>query len=258
MIFYSNGQDFPRRLNDLEKYWLDLILPEDRPGYKLYRDKIENLFVIGYGKFQPFSLILGEKNDKPDLTIPAQNLIATGKFFYEQGSVSVSIFEEFENQIEIDIQSDGFDYLYIPVQALIKKEKKWFTYSNWSPGQNHPFDNSELRVIEIQKGEIVLVISSHHKRVWIYDYQLQTNRFIPITNFYQELLKVAGIKDIKTITDINFFFTNNKRFSDAQIRVAFIHYNRYWKKFELKKEIIPKSEKKNFFKKIFERLLWKK
>lgn len=258
MSFYFNGQDFPRRLNELERYWLRLILPEDRPGYKLYHDKLEDLFVIGYGKFPPYNLILGKKDDKPDPTISIQPLIATGKFFYELGSVTISIFEEFENQIEVDIQSEGFDYFQIKSSELINKEKNWFTYSNWSPGQNHPFDNSELRVIEIQKDEFDFVISPKHKRLWIYDYNLKFNKFIPVTNFYQELLKVAGIKDASKITDINYFFTNLKKFSDEQIRSAFINYNRYWKKFELKKEIPMKPKKKNFFKKIFERFLWKK
>lgn len=258
MTYYLNGQDFPRRLSDLEKYWINLILPEDRPGYKIYREKIENLFVIGYGKYPPFNLILGEKEDQPDLSIPAQALVATGKFIYDAGIVNVSVFEEFEKQIEIDIQSEGFDYLQMPAELLINKEQKWFTYSNWSPGQNHPFDGSELRIIEIQRNIIDLVITSKHKRIWIYDYNLKTNKFIPVTNFYQEILKVAGIKDVKTMTDINFFFSNLNKFSNNQIREAFINYNRYWKKFDLKKETPSKTVKKNFFKKIFERLLWKR
>ena len=258
MSYYLNGQDFPRKLSELERYWINLILPEDRPGYKIYRDKIENLFVIGYGKFPPFNLILGDKDDKPDPTIPSQALIATGKFIYDQGTVNVSIFEEFENQIEIDIQPEGFNYFQIPTEKIIGKEKNWFTYSNWKPGLKHPFDNSDLRVVEIQKNVIDLVISSQHKRIWIYDYNLKTNKFIPITNFYQEILKVAGIRDVKTMTDLNFFFSNLKKFTDTQIREAFINYNRYWKKFDLQKETPTKSEKKNFFKKIFERFLWKR
>lgn len=258
MNYFLNGQDFPRALRDVEKYWLLLILPEDRPGYKIYREKIENLFVIGYGKFPPYNLILGEKNDVPDLTIPPQPLIAKGIFFYENGSVSVTIFDEFEEQIEIDISSDGFNYQNFQSDLLINKEKKWFTYSNWSPGEKHPFDNSELREIEISRDELNLVISPKHKQIWLHDYNLKFNKFIPITNFYQELLKVAEIKDLKTMTNINFIFSNLKRFSDEQIRQAFINYNRYWKKFDLKSKNSVKPEKKNLFKKIFERLIWKR
>jgi hypothetical protein len=258
MNVFTNGQDFPRKLSEVEKYWLYLILPENRPGYKIYRDKIENLYVIGYGKFPPYNLILGKINELPDLSIPSQPLIAKGVFFYDKGSVAVTIFDEFEDQIEIDISSNGFDYWQIQPELLINQEVKWFTYSSWSPGEKHPFDNSELREVEIQRADLELVISPKHKQVWIYDYNLKFNKFIPVTNFYQELLKVARIKDINTMTDINFLFSNIRKFSDDQIRQAFINYNRYWKKFELKPETLIKPGKTNFFKKIFERLLWKK
>lgn len=257
MNVFSNGQNFPRKLSEVEAYWLNCILPEDRPGYKIYRDKIKNLFVIGYGKFPPFNLILGEKEDKPDLTIPSQPIVATGTFFYKFGKVNVSIFEEFENQIEIDIQSDGFYYHEISSDELINKEIKFFTYSNWSPGQKHPFDDSELRLIKIDDN-ISLVISKPHKRIWFHNRELQTNKFIPITNFYQELLRVLKIYEAKIITDINYFFLNLNRFSDAQIREAFINYNRNWKKTDLKLPTESRTEKTNWFKKILKRILWKK
>ena len=172
MNLFKNGQDFPRRLSDLELYWLNLILPDDRPGYKIYRDKICELFVIGYGKFPPFNLILGRREDKPDLSIPPQPIIATGTFFYDKGKVNVTIFEEFENQIEIDIQSEGFNYYEISPEDLKNKEINFFTYSNWSPGKKHPLDNSDLRLIEIDYN-FVLVISNLHKRIWIFDKKLQ-------------------------------------------------------------------------------------
>lgn len=257
MNIFSNGQNFPRKLSEVETYWLNCILPEDRPGYKIYRDKIKNLFVIGYGKFPPFNLILGEKESKPDLTIPSQPIVATGTFVYKFGKVNVSIFEEFENQIEIDIQSDGFYYLEISSEELINKEIKFFTYSSWSPGQNHPYDGSELRLIKIDDN-ISLAISKLHKRIWLHNIENQTNKFIPITNFYQELLKVLKIYEAKIITDINYFFLNLNRFSDAQIREAFIKYNRSWKKIDLKLPIELGTEKTNWFKKILKRILWKK
>lgn len=257
MNLYLNGQDFPRNLSELELYWLNLILPEDKPGYKIYRDKICKLFVIGYGKFPPFNLIIGNKDDIPDLTIPSQPIIATGTFFYKMGKVSVSIFEEFENQIEVDIQSEGFNYYEISPAELKNKEIKFFTYSNWTPGQKHPSDNSELRLIEIDS-EFLLVISKKHKRIWIYDKKLQTNKFIPITNFYQWVLKIAGIRDPKVMTDINYFFLNLNKFSDSQIKEAFINYNRDWRKVEIQSQFENKKEKQNWFKKLFKGILWKK
>lgn len=256
MNFFSNGQNFPRKLSEIEEYWLNLILPENRPGYKIYRDRIKNLFVIGYGKFPPFNLILGEKETKPDLTIPPQSIVATGTFYYKFGKVNVSIFEEFENQIELDIQSEGFNYNEISSDNLIDNEIKFFTYSNWSPGQRHPFDNSELRQVEIDKN-ILIAISKSHKRIWMHNRETQTNKFIPITNFYQELLRVLKIHNPKIITDINYFFLNLNKFSDAQIKEAFINYNRSWKKVDLVLTI-ESEVKENWFQKFLKRLLWKK
>lgn len=258
MNSFFNGQNFPRKLSTIEEYWLNIILPEDRPGYKIYRDKIKELYVIGYGKYPPFNLILGEKDDKPDLTIPAQPIVASGTFFYKTGKVDVSIFEEFEKQIEIDIHSEGFYYFEIHPDQLMNREEKIFTISNWLPGQKHPMDNSELRQIEIDPDRITLVISQSYKRIWIYDHQLQTNKLIPITNFYQELLKVLKIHDSKIITDINYFFLNLKKFSDLQIREAFFNYNRSWKKVNLPEIRKSEQEKLSWIKKLFKRLLWRK
>lgn len=257
MNLFFDGQNFPRKLSDVEEYWLYKILPEDKIGYKLYRNKIKNLYVIGYGKFPPADLILGRKDDQPDLTIPPQPVVATGTFKYTIGQVNVSIFEEFEDQIEIDIQSKGFYYKDIPSEQLINRELEFFTYSNWLPGQKHPLDNSELRLIEIDMNAL-LVISQIHKRIWIHNRNLQTNKFIPVTNFYQEALKILRIHEAKIMTDINYFFLNLNKFSDAVIREAFVNYNRNWKKIELTISENLKQGKENWFKKIVKRLLWKK
>ncbi len=257
MNLFFDGQNFPRKLSEIEEYWLNRILPEDRAGYKIYRDKIKNLYVIGYGKFPPFNLILGEKEAKPDLTIPPQPMVATGVFYYNTGKVNVSIFEEFENQIEIDIQSEEFLYNEISPEQLKNKEINFFTYSNWSPGEKHPFDNSDLRLIEIDQ-RVLLVISQKHKRIWIHNRENQTNKFIPVTNFYQEVLKSLKIHDAKIITDINYFFLNLNKFSDLDIKDAFVNYNRNWRKVELKQPEKVKEIQENWFKKIVKRLLWKK
>ncbi len=253
-----DGQNFPRKLSEIEKYWINKILPDTSPVYKSYRERIESLFVIGYGKYPPFNLILGEKNDTPELDVHGQPLIATGSFFYKHGRVNVSIFEEFENQIEIDIQSDGFYYYEVISDELKGKEIRWFTYSNWSPGQNHPDDNSKIRLTEIEKDKIVLAISPSHKRIWIYDYSQKLNKFIPITNFYQELLKVLKIQDVKTLTDINYFYLNLNKFTDKQLKDAFLNYNRIWKKISISITLEESGVKENKLFKFFKRLKWKK
>ena len=57
---YENSlNDFPRKLTERERDFLFSILPENKKGYKLYRDKIDSLFVIGFGRFGDTNLVLG-------------------------------------------------------------------------------------------------------------------------------------------------------------------------------------------------------
>lgn len=248
-----NGKTFPRSLCNLEFYWLNLILPENRLGYKAYKEKIEKLLVIGYGKNPPYSIVLGNKDDLPDLSIPQQSVVAYGFFSYDFATVEITLLEEFENQIELEIFSTEYDKLKsIDPNQLINAEKNWFTYSEWSPGMNHPFDHSSIREVKINDN-ITLAISSKYNRIWIFDKQSGMNIFIPITNFYQEVLSFSGIRDLNLMTDYKYFFKYPEKFSDDIIYKAFLNYNRKRKKVNAELEKEEHFKKESIWRKILKR-----
>lgn len=254
-----DGQSFPRKLNEIENYWLDFLLPDSNKFYREYKEKIKNLFVIGYGRNIPLSLILGQKEDQPITDFPSPQILATGIFEYNFGKVEISIYEFFEDQLQLDIFIQSpVDLNFFELDELKKQEIRKATFSNWKPGNPYPYDNSPLREVIIQRDQTSLAISTKHKRIWAYSFSDETIHFIPITNFYQEILKSAQIRDPRIITDINYLYLNLNKFTDEQIINAFINYNKIWRKVSLNLETQEPIKKENLLLKILKRLKWMK
>ena len=178
----NNQNIFPRKLTEREKEWLNFILPADKKGYFEFRKKIENLFVIGYGRFGGTNLILGKQNDKPDLSAPSSPVFASGNIIYKEAEIYVLIHEEFEGQIEIDISNKRES----EIPEELTEVSRW-TYSNWKPGNKAPGDISDVREIHLIKNEIVIAIAPVHKRIWVYENKSGINYFSPVTNFFNEI-----------------------------------------------------------------------
>lgn len=245
-MIQNNNQKFPRRLTNREKEWLEFILPADKNGYAEYRNKIQDLFVIGNGRFGETNLILGKENDKPDLSAPSSPMFASGNIIFKEAEVYVLIHEEFEEQFEIDISN--LHGKNIPGQ--LTEVSRW-TYSNWKPGEKAPGDNSDIREIHLIKNEVVIAVAAVHQRIWVHETKSGINYFIPVTNFFNEIMRVRKIKEARNLPKPSSFFTNNNSYTDEEIAQGFLLYNKYWKKIEIdyslfKKEKIEKK-KKSFF-----------
>lgn len=242
----NNQNKFPRRLTEREKEWLNFILPAERKGYSEYRNKIEKLYVIGYGRFGGTNLMLGKENDKPDFSAPSSAVFASGNIIYNEAEIYVLIHEEFEGQIEIDISNKR----EVKIPEQLTEDSRW-TYSNWKPGTKAPGDNSEVREIHLIKNEIVIAIAPVHKRIWIYENKSGINYFIPVSNFFNEIIRVREIKDAKNLPKPNSIFTNTNSFSDKEIAQGFLLYNKHWKKIEIDYSLFTKEKiekkKKSFF-----------
>lgn len=236
----ANGESFPRRLSPREKEWLFYLLPKDRPGYNAYRDKIENLFVIGHGKFSNTSYILGKYEDSGDETAPPVPVLATGSLFYKETEVYAVIHEEFEGQIEFDISRTGSKVLPLELHEL----KRW-TYSDWKPGKDAPGDASGVREIHLIPGRVVLAIAREHKRIWVYESQTGVNHFIPVTNFFNDLMRVKNIRDPKIVLNSSLIFDPAFELKDEELGSAFLLYNKNWKKINLDYSIFVSTEKKD-------------
>lgn len=236
-------QKFPRKLTDDELELLFTVLPRNRKGYADYRQKIIESFVIGYGRFGGSNLILGAKDDKPDLTISSAPILAFGTLISQNGKANVLIHEYLDGLIEIDISLSG-DF------KINEAAKKW-NYSEWIPGKTAPGDNSFVREIHLIKNKLVLAIAPVHKRIWVYDADSEINFIIPVTNYYNEVFRIAINKDKKSLPNIAEFFNNLDNFSDEILGQGFLSYNKYLNKINLDYKIFQKSEKKDDKKKSF-------
>ncbi len=244
----QNEPAFPRKLNEIEKQLLFSLLPAERNGYREYREKIENYFVLGYGRFGNGNLILGNEDDEIDLTMPSAPVFAVGNILTSAGDVYIVIHEEFENQIEIDFSNPD-----ILNSTGIKLLSSW-SYSTWKPGMKNPANKEKLREIHIVKNALVVAISQSDKKIWVFEKNSGVNHFIPVTKFYDELMRIKGEKDPKIALDASRFFTHLHSYSDELIARAFLVYNKYWKKLEIDSTNFEKKNKpKRTFLKLFNR-----
>ncbi len=222
------NEKFPRQLSPREKRWLFAALPENKLGYKQYRDIIENLLVLGYGRFGEGNFILGEEGDTIDLEISSSPVLAVANITFDVGKVYVTIHEELDGQIEVDIKGTAADQ----IPDDLHQAKVW-TYSDWIPGEKAPFDKSTVREIHILKNEIVLVIAPVHKKVWVFNAKSGINHFIPVTNYYNEMMILLNNKNSETALNPGRLFTNLDEFTDKQLAEGFLVYNKFAQRVEL-------------------------
>lgn len=244
MTINNNANKFPRLLKPLEKESLLNALPEDKPGYNEYRKKIEGLSVIGEGRFGSGNLILGEIDSVIDLGVSSAPVFAFAETVYEGFCIYSVIHEEMDGMIEIDIK---FSEQIIPNEIVLKEIK---TYSKWLPGIKDPFDNSFVREIEVKNNQFVLAISAAKKRIWLHNSESGMNYFIPVSNFYVDVMKVMNIKDPQIALNPNRLFQKLDGFKDEDLKNGFINYNKSWRKIveNLTDEVESKKEiKKSFF-----------
>jgi hypothetical protein len=241
----NNKEKFPRELTAREKSWLYTALPENKLGYKQYRDIIEGLLVIGYGRFGESNLILGEAGDDIDLSISSAPIFAVATITFDVGKVYVAIHEELEGQIEVDINRTASD----KIPDDLSQARVW-TYSNWKPGEKAPLDNTEVREIHLVKNKIVLAIASAHKKVWVFNSESGINHFVPVTNYYNEIMILMNNKDSNTALNPGRLFTHLNDFTDEHLAQGFLVYNKYWQRVELDYNYFEHEygkKKKSFF-----------
>lgn len=232
-------------MTDTEEYLLYSLLPDSKTGYKSFKQKLSGKVVVGHGRFGGSNLVLGNKNDKPDLDIPSTQIFAFGHYFSNDINFNVVIHEEDEEMIEVDLG----EYNLHPNEIEIENINFW-TYSTWIPGESAPGDSSAVREVPFAEGNYCFVIAPGHKRIWLNEKSTGINYIIPITNYFNELMLVKGIKDPKIALNVNRFFDTHKDYSDNDIILGFLSYNRYLKRINIDNDLFGepnRSQKKSFF-----------
>jgi hypothetical protein len=124
-----------------------------------------------------------------------------------------------------------------------QEESRW-SYSGWLPGKLCPATGSPVREIPLDRAaEILLVVSPEKRVLWLYDAHTMVVTLVPVTNFYNELMLLKGIRDPKIALDHKRFFTSLDDYSDADLRDAFSRYNTTFRKVARERLDVAKESK---------------
>ncbi len=216
---------YPRKLSESERAILFSLLPDDKSGYKNYHSLIDKYYLISEGRFGNGNLILGELDDLPDLSISSSPVFAIGNVYTAYENYYVVIHSSNEGMIEIQIDP-------YPVKDGIVITKV-INYSDWKPGMKSPEYNSEVHQYLIKDKEYLLAVCQASKKIWLHEYLTGVNYIIPKSNFINELMRIQKVSADKSLINPANFFDNLNKFSDREIRLAFLLYNKYLKHFNL-------------------------
>lgn len=248
-IVNESPVEFPRELTAQEKDYLFSVLPVNKPGYKIYRDKIKGLSVARYGNSGESSLILAQKDSGGNSFNSVSPVLAVGTIEFSDFEIDIIVHEEIDDEIEVEISK--FNLL---ANSENSKELKRWSYSDWIPGGKAPGDNSEVREEILSPEEFILAIAPSHKKMWVYEFETGINHLIPISNYYNHLMLVKGIRNSSEVLRPALLFKNLSKFNSKEIVSAFFLYNKYMKHINLKyREQRIKPEKKKRTLKIFKR-----
>lgn len=223
---------YPRPLRPKERDLLEFVLPADRPGYRRYRERIAGMMVLAEGRRGRGNVVLGMPGARADITSPLAAVVAYGVVETTRDTFTITVRECVDDQIDVEIVSSHGE----SIPDHFEEKRRW-TYSSWRPGSPSPATETPVREIPIT-ATLTLAISSRERRIWLFDAATGMNHLIPITNYHNELMRHKGVRDPAVALAANRFFDDLNSYSDADLRAAFIAYNRVRKKVEL----VPEPE----------------
>ncbi|MBI5471998.1 MAG: hypothetical protein HY961_06595 [Ignavibacteriae bacterium] len=229
-------ETYPRRLRPKERELLEFVLPAGSPGYGEYRAHIAKMVVLGEGRRGPGNVVLGNEGDVPDISSPLPPVIAYGVVETTRDMFTITVRECVGDQIDVEIVSSRGE----EIPDHFEEKRRW-TYSTWKPREISPASHSAVREVRINE-TLVLAIAEKDKRLWLHDAARAMNHLIPITNYYNELMLHKAIRDPKVALKSNLLFDELAKYSDEDLRSAFVAYNRVHKKVDLKVEVSSPPE----------------
>lgn len=216
-------KDFPRKLNNAELNLLLLLLPESKPGYAKYREMINEFFVIGEGRFGNGNYFLGTKDDSVDLEISSSPILTSGKVITDKTTFDISINELSEGKIEFSVSP-------VPDEQEIYRVLNVVTLSDWVPGKKSP-EGNKVELFSIDGMNYILCIAPVDKRIWLFEKSTGINYPVPVSNYYNELLRLTGEKRKEIHLSPDLLFENLKSYTESEIILAFLLYCKYKRRF---------------------------
>lgn len=242
---------YPRPVSPEEKKLLLWLLPEDKIAYQSYCDFVTISEVMGEGRWGEGNLILDKKRSSIDLALGMPPVVAYGECDMNGVKHSISV-HDFNIDDQLEVQFSGI--FPIPESAAI--ENNW-CYSYWKPGDVCPATGKPVKEIVLRdktgSALYVLSISPAKKVLWLHHANSGFNQLLPLTSFYDELLRTKHIRDAKLISRPATFFERINDFSDSEyIKALFEYDKKASRKFDTTGiSFETETKKKSIFKKLF-------
>jgi hypothetical protein len=215
---------YPRQLLPQEKELLLWLLPEHISAYFPYKNFVQTSQVIGEGRWGEGNLLLDNKISSIDLTLGMPPVVAYGECTINNSPLSISV-HEFNIDEQLEVQFSGV----FPIPELPVINSKW-SYSYWKPGDPCPATQTKVKEIVIRNSsgsiKYILAISAAKKVLWLHHAGSGFNQLIPVTAFYDELLRAKHIRDGALISHPATFFERVNDFTDAEYITALLEYNK--------------------------------
>lgn len=233
-LFHS--EHLPRKLNSGELGIIFNLFPQNSPHYTAYINLLKNWYICKIDSADPFKLFLCENSEviPDDFVMPVVNIggINIGDQFYD-----FTFFENSGDTVRIEIS----------IERAVKNE---YSLANWKPGDSSPF-SGDLRTVEINKGEYLLLRDIAKKKLWVHDKNKSGNIILTVTSFYNSVMGVENIKDPKVAFNFDLLFSD--KFGDDVLTKAFYLHAKKNKIPGIKVEIpeVTEKEKPNFWKRLF-------
>lgn len=218
-------REFPRKLSDAELNLLLLLLPEEKSGYARYRSLIREFFVIGEGRLGEGNYLLGNAHAEIDLEISSSPILTSGVVKTDKTTFEISINEIQDNKIEFSISP-------YPDQNEIYRVENVITLSDWIPGKKSP-DGNRVKLYSIDGMNYILAIVPAEHKIWLYEKSSGINYPIPVSNFYNELLRLKRETRNEVYKNPNKLFEDIESFTESEIILAFLLYSKYKRRFHL-------------------------
>jgi hypothetical protein len=241
-------KQFPRKLSESELNLLLLLLPENKPGFSNYRKLLNEYYLIGEGRFGNGNYFLGNPGDEIDLEISSSPVLTSGIIYTDKATFEISINEIQNNKIE-------FSILPYPDENENYNIKKVITLSDWVPGKKSP-EGNKVKLFPIDGMNYILVIAPVDHRLWLYEKSTGINYPIPVSNFYNELLRLKKETRNEVYRNPNKLFDDLDSFDESEIILSFILYCKYKRRFNfdyLIDRFLPVPKKKKSLFSIFRR-----
>jgi len=242
---------YPRSLSPEEEALLIRLLPENIPGYKAYNNFLNSSQVIGIGRWGEGNLLLDKTSSPIDLTLGMPPVVAYGECFINNEPLAVSVHElNIDGQLEVQFSG------VFPIPSSPNVSDFW-CYSYWKSGEPCPATNQKVREVLIKDSQAsvkyILAISIAKKVLWLHHATSGFNQLLPLTNFYDELLRTKHIRDAKLISRPASFFGMVDDFTDNEFIKALLEYDKKAsRKFDTTGIVIETEKpKKSIFQKLF-------